>query len=57
MDSGLHHREACLSRPAAATAYSGLAANGGADLPKQMYSTMSFDDRARTLDPFVKRAA
>jgi hypothetical protein len=31
--------------------------DGGADIPKQMYSTMTIDDRAKTLDPYVKGAA
>lgn len=29
--------------------------NGGADIPKRMYSTMTIDDRAETVDPYVSR--
>lgn len=31
--------------------------NGGADVPRQMLSTMTVDDRAAVLDPYVKRTA
>jgi hypothetical protein len=31
--------------------------NGGADVPSQMLSTMTVDDRAAVLDPYVKRTA
>lgn len=31
--------------------------NGGADIPSRMLSTMTVDDRAAVLDPYVKRTA
>lgn len=32
-----------------------LTLNGGADIPRRMLSTMTVDDRAAVLDPYVKR--
>ena len=29
--------------------------DGGADIPKRMYSTMTIDDRAKAVDPYVSR--
>ncbi|WP_433788635.1 hypothetical protein [Actinoplanes sp. CA-252034] len=34
-----------------------LTTDGGADIPRQMLSTMTVDDRAAVLDPYVKRSA
>lgn len=34
-----------------------LTTNGGADIPRRMLSTMTVDDRAAVLDPYVRRAA